>query len=379
MSDVLIIEDEISLRESLLDGLAIAFPKFSFGAYGSVEEAMPEVEAAPPRLVISDVRLPGASGVDFLLTAKRRWPRMQFILITAFADIVTHAQANECGAYRLLRKPFALQDLVGTVRETLSAEVVRHVESVSILQLMQLANLAQQDLVIRVELAADSGQICLRGGEVVHAEAGPLVGLAALEEMLHWRKPRIEVRAAEAVSQATVREPFQEVVSRALRRVEVDTDLSPAIVESPSAAAVPVRSAEATRSLSGEQERRETAPDSKMPSTLAALTEIEGFLGWCVVEIDSGKTLDARISSSIDVVSAASQNLEVIRAKRQVLAEMGIQDRLEDILITLRSQYHLLRLLDSDPDSMLYLVLDRDRANLALARRQLDLAIRAGE
>ena len=74
---------------------------------------------------------------------------------------------------------------------------------------------------------------------------------------------------------------------------------------------------------------------------------------------------------NIDLGLAAAGNTEVIRAKRKVMANLGVRDALEDVLISLGNQYHLLRPLESNPELFLYVVLDRSKANLALARHEL--------
>jgi hypothetical protein len=71
---------------------------------------------------------------------------------------------------------------------------------------------------------------------------------------------------------------------------------------------------------------------------------------------------------------ALAGNTEVIRAKMRTMESLRLDDSIEDILITLTKQYHLIRLLKSSRSEQglfLYLVLDRGRANLALARHSL--------
>ena len=73
----------------------------------------------------------------------------------------------------------------------------------------------------------------------------------------------------------------------------------------------------------------------------------------------------------MDLELAAGGNTEVVRAKVKTLNMLGLDDGIEDILITLGRQYHLIRPLTNSRDLFLYYVLDKSRANLALARRQL--------
>lgn len=105
--------------------------------------------------------------------------------------------------------------------------------------------------------------------------------------------------------------------------------------------------------------------------TLPKLLEIEGCVGACIVDSNSGMTLGAIGGGNIDLEAAAAGNTEVVRAKRKTMKVLNLNDTIEDMLITLGKAYHLIRPLQSNDALFIYLVLDKSRSNLAMARHNL--------
>ncbi|MCY9787030.1 hypothetical protein KIK06_24405 [Nocardiopsis sp. EMB25] len=107
---------------------------------------------------------------------------------------------------------------------------------------------------------------------------------------------------------------------------------------------------------------------------LKEMMAIEGALGAAVVDYGSGMALGTlSATSALDLNVAAAGNTEVVRAKMRTIEQLNLNEAVEDILITLSSQYHIIRPLTSRNGQglFLYLALDRSRGNLALARHKL--------
>ncbi|MCY0937184.1 hypothetical protein [Streptomyces sp. H34-S4] len=105
-----------------------------------------------------------------------------------------------------------------------------------------------------------------------------------------------------------------------------------------------------------------------------ASTSIDGVIGVALVDCSSGMALGTiGGGKDLDLTVAAAGNTDVVRAKLRTMEMLGLKDEIEDVLITLGGQYHLIRLLKSRGSAglFLYLALDKTRANLAMARHQL--------
>ncbi len=104
--------------------------------------------------------------------------------------------------------------------------------------------------------------------------------------------------------------------------------------------------------------------------TLDEILQLDGAVAAAVVDASSGMLLGS-IGSGIDMEVAAAGNTEVVRAKMKTMKALNLKDDIEDILITLGKQYHIIRPVAKKEGLFFYVVLDRARASLALARRKV--------
>jgi two-component system nitrogen regulation response regulator GlnG len=127
MKPVWIIDDDRSIRwvfEKALTRENIAFKTFS-----SADEALGALASETPQVVVSDIRMPGESGLALLQQAKARFPHMPVIIMTAYSDLESAVAAFQGGAFEYLPKPFDVDHAVELIRRALE-ESMRQDEAV---------------------------------------------------------------------------------------------------------------------------------------------------------------------------------------------------------------------------------------------------------
>ena len=104
--------------------------------------------------------------------------------------------------------------------------------------------------------------------------------------------------------------------------------------------------------------------------TLDELMTCDGAMCAAVVDAESGMMLGS-VGTGVDLEVASAGNTEVVRAKLKTMRALGLNDVIEDILITLGKHYHLIRPSSRKEGAFVYFVLDKSKSNLALARRKM--------
>ncbi|MEL6613825.1 MAG: hypothetical protein AAFQ53_17160, partial [Bacteroidota bacterium] len=104
-----------------------------------------------------------------------------------------------------------------------------------------------------------------------------------------------------------------------------------------------------------------------LQTALAETMQINGAVGAAIVDYETGMCLGSIGGGSLDMELAAAGNTEVVRAKKSIRDQLGINEEIEDILITLESQYHVIGLAHNNENLFFYVVIGTF-TYLALAR-----------
>jgi len=127
MKPIWIIDDDRSIR--WVFEKALARTDMEFRTFSSVPEAMAALAESEPQVVVSDIRMPGGSGLDFLQEIKKRLPDVPVIIMTAYSDLESAVAAFQGGAFEYLAKPFDVDQAIDIIRRAVDESMRQAPES----------------------------------------------------------------------------------------------------------------------------------------------------------------------------------------------------------------------------------------------------------
>jgi len=117
MKPVWIVDDDRSIRWVLEK--ALGRENIAYSSYASAQEALEALEESEPQVLVSDIRMPGKSGLELLQSVKQKHPAVPVIVMTAYSDLESAVAAFHGGAYEYLPKPFDVDQAVDLIRRAL--------------------------------------------------------------------------------------------------------------------------------------------------------------------------------------------------------------------------------------------------------------------
>lgn len=325
--------------------------------------------------LLTDLQMPGLDGVSLIAGVAERGLQIPIAVMTGHAlGSSLRDRLKEYGIAASFTKPIDLGTFADELQRALSPSTVGNVTGITIFGFLQLLEVEEKTGLVVIRSGKREGRVYFERGAPAHALAGALEGPAAVYEFVSWASPRFELFYGRQPPKRTIVQPLQGLLMEAARQMD----------ESGRAA----RGAEATPA-----ERQHVAPagrrvgkgsgvgdgadepmlleQTKVDAVLADAMAIEGALGVALVEGQTGMILGSTGGTpalDLDLLAAAAADL--LRVKLEALAAAAGGDSIDDVMITTTTQYHLLRFA-ADRRIFVHIVLDRQRANLALGRRRL--------
>lgn len=393
---ILLVDDEAALAWSLSSRLARARPHYLVDTAEDGESALLKLHDHEVDLLVADVRMPGMSGIELIMEAWKLDSDLKVIVMTAFKSPEVD-QLIAGSAIRYIEKPFEFDYFMALVDDALQKQTQQDgfsgaISVQTLPDVVQLYVLANSTGMLRVRHHSGEGAIYFQQGAVLDARTPSNVGNEAFFEIMLWRGGDFSMRMGAAPVERSITSNWQELIMESCRRIDekrrnelpieheskagwtlappslgnddddpfADFDL---VETRPDRASL----ARLTNEITQDNNAKERSMNIK--DCLAKLNAIDGFIGAALVDAESGMLLGQEGGGSLNLEVAAAGNTEVVKAKRKVMGNLGIKDGIiEDILITLNKQYHLIRPLRSRTTLFFYVALDRTRANLAMAR-----------
>lgn len=334
-------------------------------------EVLGWIEQERPAALITDVRMPQLNGLELVTRLHQKWGPVPVIVMTAFPTAQVDQEAR-AGRFAYLPKPFTFQSL----RETLVRICAQPAPSafsgaivVTMLgEVVQLYGLANRTGTLRVEGPGVVGDIVFDGGRVVDAGCGNLQGVDAFYEILSWTSGSFSWLPGRPL-QVTIQVGLSELLLEAYRRRdERDAGRSSPVTDAVTTSTDEVVD-EAFAALENATPSAIQAHADNVRDTLSKLERADGFMGAALFDISARRCMASlETSSTTDVEAQVRGHVEMVLAKQTTIAKLKLDDDLEDIVISLGREYHLVRLCRRRPSCFFFLKLDRTKANVAMAR-----------
>jgi CheY-like chemotaxis protein len=206
-------QDFLDLYREMLSQHLSGLPDVRIASSGS--RALALLESEPFMLMIVDLNMPKMDGLQVLSIARRKYPQLRLVVLTAIRDEQFRARAYAMGVDQFWIKPESDQEM-GLFMESIDSLLAREaqggfrgVQSKSLVDIIQLECLSQSSAVLKITNGLAEGRIWIQTGEVIHAEAPDASAEPAFQKILSWKTGSFETLPAEPNRERTIFTSYQ--------------------------------------------------------------------------------------------------------------------------------------------------------------------------
>ncbi|MGE5893401.1 MAG: response regulator [bacterium] len=219
---LLIVDDEEDMVWSLQKNLRNYSPDTDILAARSGEEALSILQKSAVDLIITDIRMPGISGLDLLLNVRQHYPQTGVIVMTAYPNPEFKRDAAAKGCLHFIEKPFDIHNLRKLIDEAFQSNKGFNgtVAGIDLTDIIQINCFSRTRAALRVKTVDREGTLYFKDGNIIHAICRDLEGEDAFYEILSFEGGTLEsVKGAEPPA-VTIDRGCEALLMEGLRRLD---------------------------------------------------------------------------------------------------------------------------------------------------------------
>lgn len=219
---LLIVDDEEPFLKSLQERLLSLSHIFTTEISTTVDQAIAMCGKAHYDLIITDIFMPGKTGLELLLHLKQKKFRGHTMAMTAHGDQTIYNRIKELGGLDTLVKPFDFD----WFKEMLANFFQRQegfygtIDSIDLTTILQVINIERKTAAIQITIERKKGYLYFEDGEIVHAEYGSLAGEKAAKTLIAQNRGQFSLLNKKVKTKKTITTPFAELIMNALKEID---------------------------------------------------------------------------------------------------------------------------------------------------------------
>jgi FixJ family two-component response regulator/predicted regulator of Ras-like GTPase activity (Roadblock/LC7/MglB family) len=221
---IMLVDDDISFLKNMKEGLEYSIKNLKLITHTNAEDALESLKEHPISLLITDQKLPGMSGLEFVNLVDKKYPNIPIILITAYGTPKIKEYAMDIGAIKFFDKPVDLKEMIREVKKglKLSGEALTNIRKISLATVLELISMEKKtaSVVVKSEKTNKTGRIWFKEGNLIDAEADNLEGVEAVFEMLSFGDVDIVVREREHKRVKISDVPLEYILLEGMKRLD---------------------------------------------------------------------------------------------------------------------------------------------------------------
>lgn len=332
-------------------------------------EAVEVLSSGPIDLVLTDLQMPEMNGFELLAWVMTHQPHIPVYSMTAY-PAEADERLSELGSIECFTKPLDIPVLLDRVSRVLAEGTRGHVRNIGLPSFLQLLEMERKSCTLAIESDAQIGHLYLEEGVLIDAQCRDLEGTSAAFAILAWADPAITILGGCASRRRTIEVPTGFLIMDAMRQQDEAARVAGGATH---AASDP--SGGDPWSLPSDVHRTEFRASSVPPGRVSmSLSRFPVYLpaDARAIALVSGSGRVRTAAGSLDGLDAHAELVaRLFTSEVAAVQDLQLNDEVHEMVVTTRKHWTLIRPVPQDPQSLVMLVFDPERANLVMERREL--------